>query len=50
MERRLLEANANNDVAYLDEVSHLVGEIKGAWDVVAQPVREAEAGQPIAPQ
>ena len=34
MGRRLLEANLNNDVAMLDEVSGLLLEIKSAWDAV----------------
>ena len=34
-ERRLLEANAHNDSARLDEVARLLGEIKGAWESIA---------------
>lgn len=32
MERRLLKANLENDVAVVDEVMGLVRSIKGAWD------------------
>lgn len=32
MGRRLLEANVNNDVLILDEVSSLLTEIKAGWD------------------
>jgi flagellar protein FliS len=32
MNRRLLEANMNNDVAILDEVTGLLEEIKAGWD------------------
>src|SRR5690554_3941791 len=32
MGRRLLEANVNNDVAVLDEVSSLLMEVKAGWD------------------
>lgn len=32
MGRRLLEANVNNDVAILDEVSSLLMEVKAGWD------------------
>ena len=34
MERRLLEANINNDVAMLDEVGQLLIEIKSGWDAI----------------
>lgn len=30
--RRLLDANINNDVEILDEVTHLIEEIKEGWD------------------
>jgi flagellar protein FliS len=36
MSTRLLQANLNNDVAALDEVARLLGEIKGAWDSIRQ--------------
>jgi flagellar protein FliS len=32
MNRRLLEANVNNNVAILDEVTKLMEEIKAGWD------------------
>lgn len=35
MMRRLLEANMQNDVAILDEISALLQEIKEAWDAIA---------------
>lgn len=35
MMRRLLEANMNNDLGILDEVSGLLGELKEAWDAIA---------------
>ena len=34
MERRLLEANIQNDPAMLDEVGQLIGEIKAGWDAI----------------
>ena len=40
MMRRLLEANLHNDAAILDEVSGLVGELKEAWDAIADQVEE----------
>jgi flagellar protein FliS len=35
-ERRLLEANTSNDPRLLDEVTRLLGEIKGAWDQIGE--------------
>ena len=35
MERRLIEANSNNDTSWLDEVSDLLKQIKEAWDAIA---------------
>lgn len=32
MVRRLVDANVNNDIAILDEVSSLMAEIKSGWD------------------
>ncbi|MBF0219288.1 MAG: flagellar export chaperone FliS [Gammaproteobacteria bacterium] len=34
MNRRLLEANSRNSLEMLDEVSGLLGSIKGAWDSI----------------
>lgn len=34
MERRLLEANLNNDVIILEEVSSLLHDIKSAWESI----------------
>lgn len=39
MERRLLEANAGNDVNLLDEVAALLREIKEAWQSIPQDQR-----------
>lgn len=36
MSNRLLMANLKNDVAGLDEVSNLLGELKGAWEQIGQ--------------
>lgn len=38
MIRRLVEANIQNDVAALDEVSRLLSELKGAWDTIRPQV------------
>ena len=43
MMRRLLEANLHNDPAILDEVGHLLGELKEAWDAIADQVQVKEA-------
>ena len=39
MMRRLLEANLHNDPAILEEVGHLLGELKEAWDAIADQVQ-----------
>ena len=39
IERRLLEANLNNDVVILDEMFSLLREIKTAWDSIPQELR-----------
>lgn len=36
--RRLFEANANSDIEILDQVSVLLGDIKQAWDGIADQV------------
>lgn len=41
MNRRLLEANVNNDVAILNEVTSLILEVKGAWDAIPDEVKYA---------
>lgn len=38
MMRRLLEANLHNDDSMLKEVAGLLGEIKEAWDAIAEEV------------
>ena len=45
MERRLIEANSNNDTSLLDEVSDLLKQIKEAWDAIAD---QATSQQPVA--
>jgi flagellar protein FliS len=45
---RLVTANLKNDIEILDEVARLLGELKGAWDSIRQPVA-ASANTP-APQ
>ena len=36
MANRLLHANINNDLAAIEEVSHLLGELRSAWEEIAQ--------------
>ena len=43
MQRRLIEANLNNDSGMLDEVSGLILEIKTAWDAIAPAKAAANA-------
>lgn len=43
MERRLFQANLENDTTILDEVTSLLGEIKGAWNAIPEDVRAAHA-------
>ncbi len=40
MTRRLMEANAANDIAILDEVTSLMLEIKSAWDALPDEVKQ----------
>ena len=45
MIRRLLEANVTGDVALLDEIADLIGEVKSAWDeLTAQAQALVESG------
>jgi flagellar protein FliS len=44
MSAALLEANVNNDVSKLDEVTKLLNEIKSAWDAINPNAASAEAG------
>lgn len=37
---RLLHANSQNDKAALEEVSHLLGELKGAWEDIRQKMSQ----------
>jgi flagellar protein FliS len=39
MTRRLIEANSNNDIAIIEEVISLMLEIKSAWDVMPEHVK-----------
>jgi flagellar protein FliS len=43
--RRLTDANKNNDIAALDEVSGLLREIKSAWDMIPDELRSS--GEPV---
>ena len=36
MGNRLLHANLHNDLAAIEEVSHLLGELRSAWEEIAQ--------------
>ena len=48
MQRRLVEANAQNEVQYLDEVASLMREIKSAWDAIPPEVRTREGAEAAA--
>lgn len=37
MSRRLLFANARNEPAVLDEIKHLLAELKEAWEAIGKP-------------
>ncbi len=43
MSNRLLFANAKNEPAALDEIKHLLADLKGAWEAIGKP-----QGQPAA--
>ncbi|MBK8523026.1 MAG: flagellar export chaperone FliS [Betaproteobacteria bacterium] len=44
MARRLLHANLHNDLAAIDEVSHLLGEIHSAWIEIGSQVDNPNLG------
>jgi len=46
---RLADASINNDIAKLDEVARLLGELKGAWDSIRPAVTQT-APPPKAPE
>ena len=48
--QRLLIANLKNDTAALDEVSHLLGELKGAWEEIRPQVLSARQSTTTRPQ
>lgn len=48
MSRRLLQANVENNVGILDEVSGLLREIKAAWDAIPEEAKALRPG-PEAP-
>ncbi len=41
MNMRLLEANAENDIAKLEEVARLMGEIRSAWLQIPEEVKKS---------
>ena len=41
LQRRLLEANAGNDAAPLQEVDELLGDIEGAWNAIPAEGRQS---------
>jgi flagellar protein FliS len=47
MVRRLIDANASNDNAALDEVSSLLLEIKLAWDSMPEEIRNLNSGTTV---
>ncbi len=46
MNRRLFEANANNDAEIIDEVARLMAEIKAGWDAIPEQVRNMHQQSP----
>lgn len=49
MVKRLVDANIQNDVAALDEVAKLLGELKGAWDAIRPQVVGSSGTNPTHP-
>lgn len=48
---RLLQANLRNDVKALDEVMHLLGDLRGAWAAIANaPATTGAPAAPVAPR
>jgi flagellar protein FliS len=45
MMARLTEANLKNDASYLNEVSGLLRQIKGAWDAMPEEIIREHAGK-----
>lgn len=43
MTRRLLESNLKDDIDGLNEVSDLMREVKSAWDVVGEQLKQSES-------
>ncbi len=48
MQRRLVEANASNDVSMLDEVAGLLKNIKSAWDAIKDTPEAQRPAEPVA--
>ncbi len=46
MERRLVESNIQNNPAIIDEVMGLLKDVKGAWDAIADQVRDQQQQPP----
>lgn len=46
MSQRLLIANLKNDLAALDEVAHLLSELKGAWEAIRPADLSAKPAMP----
>ncbi len=49
VERRMLQANIENDPTVLNEVSSLLGEIKSAWDAISDTARKTQNGESARP-
>lgn len=43
MHRQIILANLDNNTAMLDEVSHLMNEIKNGWDAIPEPIKNKNA-------